>query len=155
MKFNTKFATPVKGSPNSFENKNAYIPTRAFESNDPKEGRTILFETVVVSTPVLASARLNQPDGDGSKKRLLTKDEVDELNGLLNSLHIHDTIAPKSSLVTADSGTQTPIEKKQDMITQSEKVAPNLGRCSSNVFDKKSKAFVEVKRSARLAVPQR
>jgi hypothetical protein len=153
MKFNTKFTTPVKDSPNSFENKNAYIPDEAFVSDDSKEGRTILFETIVVSTPVLASARLNQNDGDGSKKRLLTKDEVDELNGLLNSLHIHDKTVPKSSLATADSGTQTPI--KQELIGRAEKVAPNLGRCSSTVFDKKSKSVVEVKRSARLAVQQR
>jgi hypothetical protein len=153
MKFNTKLATSVKDSPNSFENKNTYIPDEAFVSNDSKEGRTILFETVVVSTPVLASARLNQPDGDGSKKRLLTMDEVDELNGLLNSLHIHDKIVPKSSLVTADSGTRTPI--KRDMVARAKKVAPNLGRCSSTVFDEKSKSVVEVKRSARLAVQQR
>ena len=97
MIFNTKTMTPMQGSPNSFVRPNDYIPGNSSSSGQESKanaGRQICYETILVSTPVLVSARLN-PKDPSPTKRVLTKSDVDELNQMLNSLCVgHDKAEP-------------------------------------------------------------
>lgn len=171
MKINTKTATPIKNSPHSFQNDNKFIPAAALfhdeddNNNNSKMGRTILFETVVVSTPVLASSRLNQPESD-DKKRLLTKNEVDELNSMLNSLYLDSTTPTKKATIplkVVEEEEKVVIHKREKesssslssaALSSSSASSNVLGRCSLAVYDDKTKVLVEVSRSARLAFKQ-
>lgn len=167
MKINTKTATPIKDSPHSFQNENTFIPATKFnndgggDDDDDDKGRTILFHTVVVSTPVLASARLlNQPDeAADKKKRFLTKNEVDELNGMLNSLYLDTAPISTSAKETKATTTTSVVVHKEEKvaITKDDVESPSttfLGRCSLVLYDAKTNDFIQVLRSARLAFRQ-
>jgi hypothetical protein len=176
MKINTKTTPPVKGSPHSFQNDNRFIPATAFEEGNSKgEGRAIFYESVVVSTPVLASARLHSPESCKNKS-VLTKIDVDELNSKLNSLYIGSPTSTTKETTTeiskkeAPSAKCTPIQKKEE-VQKDQKVQKfreeeepvvivkevqtclfSLGRISLTVYDCKTNGFIEVLRSARLAL---
>lgn len=180
MKINTKTATPIWGSPHSYQNENKFIPASAYDDQRQGEGRTVRFETVIVSTPVLASARLHSPENSScqANKRVLTKDDVNELNSRLNSLYLGSptksstnvskatiTTSPcKSTPVKREEKTVVKKEPKEHKVVVEEKVAVrpkrenvslfSLGRYSLTIYDFKTNGFIEVLRSARLALKQ-
>ena len=148
MKINTKTATPVKGSPNSFVNDNKAIPASRLQDKPNDQGREILYETFLVTTPVLASARLNPPQ-DGSPKRFLAKSEVDELNDMLNSLYIGSPSPSSPATKKEDPATVKKEIKAEAGETKEQDDEQTLGRCESSVYDPKSESLMTVLRSVR------
>jgi len=173
MKINTKTASPIQGSPNSFLNENKCIPTSRLQEDDEQPsgdvlGREILYETVVVSTPVLASARINNNNNNNTNdtdspeavepKRLLSKSDLDELNEKLQSLYIGSPAMVKAE--TPEKPTmkvvkeETTIKKvifKEETKDDYDDAEP-LGRFEKSIFDTKSKTSKVVFRSVRLLV---
>ena len=99
----------MQGSPNSFVRPNDYIPgnsSRSGQESKANEGRQICYETILVSTPVLVSARLN-PKDPSPTKRVLTKSDVDELNQMLNSLYVgNDQDEPVATTKQVEASTR-------------------------------------------------
>lgn len=130
----------------------------------PSCGRTILYETVVVSTPILASARIQnngshhhlttttdaERDSATATKRLLTKDEVDALNTMLNSLYLDNrrrlSESVKKAIVVAKKEEVPALASPASLSTTT-----FLGRCRLAIYSAKTNDFIEVWRSARLA----
>jgi hypothetical protein len=91
MKIDTRKITAArKAFPHSIQTRNKYIPQASYEksktnagSND--NGREILYETVIVAVPVLASVRLQRT------KRLLNKAELDKLTQKLDKFYVAST----------------------------------------------------------------
>jgi len=155
MKINTKTATSV--SPHSFETPNKYIPDGAAKSSNG-QGREVLYETVVVSTPVFASARIHENQASSGQKRLLASDDVDALNDMLEKLYIGSSPASKTTTTT----TTPPIKKEAVVKEEDECKNENdeqqeasssffLGRMFQSIYSAKTETHVVVKRSARLA----
>jgi len=143
MKFNTKSLTPTTKD-YSFTNDNTFIPTKRQQADHGDGGREILYETVVVSTPVLASARVfNDETPDKKKKRLLSKNDVDELNDMLGSLYLG--AAPSSAATIKKEGAPQVHAKsvQQEETKQEADESSNLGRREMTFCDSK------VLRSAR------
>lgn len=165
MIFNTKTATPVQGSSNSFVNPNKYIPSNRSgtdKDSNSTEGRQIYFETILVSTPVLVSARLN-PKDPSPTKRALTKSDVDDLNYMLHSLCIgNDKVKPVATTKLTGPLSGSGVAKRAVSFTEGTKhddedVESNidtnkggLGRYQEHVFDVKSQTTKFVLRSHRL-----
>ena len=135
---------------NSFLTPNNFIP--ASRSKDQagaaREGRDIYYKTVLVATPVLASARLNPTDG--SPKRLLTQSDLDEVTDLISDLYIGGGSAPNNN---RDSG--VPIEEEvkkeaEDGDNNADGEEEALGRFEQSIYDAKSKTSKTVLRSVRL-----
>ena len=141
MKFDTKQATPVKDSPHSFVSPNKYIPESKAD-DESGLGRTKLYEVVLVASPELKSARIQ--GNTSESKRVLNKDGVDELNDILNKLHLDDS--PKSVLAPKSIAT-----KKKQVVNKPKSVSfdDGFGRKESKVYSRMG--WVTVKRSARLA----
>jgi len=148
MKFDTKKnSTPFAASPeHCFLQDNPYVPSDEESSPLDNLGRQVLYEPSIFYTPIYASQRIfDQPD---RKKRLLTKDSMDELNQQLEALFIGESFDSGTSQATPkevgkksfDSET-TPKEEEED--------EPSLGRCS--VPYRGRKGMVTVTRSRRLA----
>jgi hypothetical protein len=168
MIFNTKTITPMQTSSNSFFSPNKYIPSNRRDSDkdsNNSEGRQIYYETTLVSTPVLVSARLN-PKDPSPTKRLLTKSDVDDLNHMLLSLCVSsDKVKPvattKSTGPLSGSGSNR-VAKREVSFTEETKqddkyVNSNndtskggLGRYEERVYDAKSQTTKVVLRSYRL-----
>jgi len=138
MFFNTKTSKQI--SPNSYRNDNKFIPISRSTEEGEQEGRQVYYETIVVTTPVLASTRIHDSE---SPKRLLNKSQVDELNDLLNSLYLGDSSA------TTPTKKEGPPVKSQDHETNSDDQVV-LGRREQSIFDAKTKSHRTVWRSARL-----
>lgn len=176
MIFNTKTATSVQDYFHFFVNNNKFIPANTStiankedktedENVEQQEGRTILYETFVVSTPVLASARIHQLEKDSAKndKRLLDKSDVDELNKLLNSLYLdknnnknnNNNNNTQSKTSDGDVKLKEVISKTEPESTTTTTTSHPLGRCHLAVYSDKTKGFVGAVRSSRLAfIPQ-
>jgi len=172
MQFNNKTASPIKGSPNSYLNENKYIPASR-SHNEPdscdNQGRGIFYETVLVVTPVLVSARLN-PD-NGSPKRLLTSSDLDEVNDMFSALYLggggegstatinHNALDEVNGMFSAlylGGEGSTPTSKHNAPTTESkvqedQQCDDHLGRCEQTIYDMKSKSTKVVLRSRRLA----
>ena len=161
MKFNTKTATPFnKQSPNSFIHDNTFIPAdRQHDSNMNNdnydgEGRSILFETVIVSTPVLVSTRVSDHDVTGSPPRraLLASPQVDDLSDMLHALTIGGSPTARATFnVGATPPLTTPHRIKQDVVVPSlvNSSSSLLGRCEVSVSNCKTQLPQTVLRSAR------
>ena len=174
MKFNNKNASAFPhGSTNSFLTPNKYIP--ASRSHDEpascdQQGRGIFYETVLVVTPVLASARLN-PD-NGSPKRLLTSSDLDEVNDMFSALYLgggeeegstptinHNALDEVndmfSTLYLGGEGSTPTINhnapKTESKVQEDQQCDDHLGRCEQTIYDMKSKSTKVVLRSRRLA----
>jgi len=102
----------------------------------------VYYETIVVTTPILASTRIHESE---SPKRLLEKSQVDELNDLLSSLYLGSSGTTPATTPTKESSTlrDEPEETKEDD-------DECLGRREQRMFDAKTKSSKTVLRSARL-----
>ena len=158
MKLNTKTATPFnKQSPNSFIHDNTFIPAdRQHDSNMNNdnydgEGRSILYETVIVSTPVLVSTRAADHDvtGSPSRRALLASPQVDDLSDMLHALTIGGS--PATFTVGATPPLTTPHRSKQEAFGPSlvNSSSSLLGRCEVSVSNCKTQLPQTVLRSAR------
>jgi hypothetical protein len=161
MKINTKdkkTTTPLKKKQysHSYYHDNKFIPGASVDDLDdsledePQVGRVVRYETILVTTPVLTSARTQKktksgssiPSSKGNTKRL-SKNEVEELSSRLSALYIRDTVDGAHPPKRVSSGTS---EMKKP-----EPPATFLGRCSLVIYNSATQGFVEVIRSARLA----
>ena len=160
MKLNTKTATPFnKQSPNSFIHDNTFIPAdrqhdgNMNNDNYDGEGRSILFETVIVSTPVLVSTRVSDHDVTGSPPRraLLASPQVDDLSDMLHALTICGSPVARAINVGATPPLTTPHRIKQDVVVPSlvNSSSSLLGRCEVSVSNCKTQRPQTVLRSAR------
>jgi hypothetical protein len=159
MKLNTKTATPFnKNSPNSFIHDNAFIPAnRQHDGNNNNdndhEGRTILFETVIVSTPVLVSSRAANHDVTGSPPRraLLASSQVDDLSDMLHTLSIAGSPAARAAVNVG--ATPRLIKQEVDVVPTAaafvKSSSSQLGRCEVSVSNCKTQLPQTVLRSAR------
>lgn len=155
MKINTKdikTTIPLKKNQytHSYYHENKFIPDASVgdwdesEDDEPEVGRIVRYETILVTTPILTSARTQKKGNSsssvasskGSPKRL-SKDEVDELSSRLSAMYIRDTVKHVSGSKSES--------KKPDL------PATFLGRCSLVIYNSATQGFVEVIRSARLA----
>ena len=138
MKFNTtKAASFNKNSPNSLLNDNKFIPEdhKQDDNNNNDEGRTLFYETILVATPVLASARVadhtktTSTTTSPSRRALLVSSQVDELGDLLDSLRIG-----RSSGGPAISPTAVP-QRVLSAVVQPNVVVDvrPLGRCATKI----------------------
>jgi hypothetical protein len=175
MKFQPSKAsvTPIQGYSNAYYCDNKYIPSTSVldlevpthnnnEENEEKDsevhdndddcnGRVLRYETVTITSPVLASARLVQR----TTKRYVTDNDVNELNDKLQSLLLNTRNDEKE-----DDDDDTNINHRSDKkhlplvveLTQREQATTTyFGRCSLVVYNSMTHSFVEVIRSARLA----
>ena len=157
MKINTKHkhsTTPIKKCSHSYYHANQYIPNASIRDLDEDQevdsrGRIIRYETILITTPVLTSARTeNRNDVVSKKAKRLNKDDVEALTSKLNSLYIRDQkYYCKSKKKTGDESDR----KNQQESAPSTDISTFLGRCSLVIYNSATKGFIEVIRSARLA----
>jgi hypothetical protein len=170
MKSDTRNVTPIsKDRPYSFETPNRYILEASERcDSDSTEGRKILYETVVVATPVLASARIHELQQEEQKNcRFLDRSQVDELNAMLHSLYISTpttTTTPSSSGSSGESAACSLEENEVASTDDHESTVKNapveeevqhkheLSRRTVSWYSRKAKAHVTVTRSIRVAV---
>lgn len=143
MKFDTKKATPVnKDSPHSYISPNKFIP-ESKDDNTSGLGRKQFYEVFLVATPELKSTRIQ--DNTSESKRVVNEDGLDQLNELLNKLHLDDS--PKFVVTPKSVST----EKKHAIQPKHVSFDDGFGRKESRAYSFKSGRVVTVKRSARLA----
>ena len=119
MKLDTRSRTSIETSPNVFLVKNPACPNE-FRRGTPSDGlgRERLYNTVVVTTPVLASNRIHtNQTNSGVKKRLYSEDEMTDLVNQFTSLTVakaqrsEETTSVPSDNVTPLKDCNTTTEK--------------------------------------------
>jgi hypothetical protein len=192
MKFQTSktSVTPIQGYSNAYYSHNKYIPSSSVhdlehddEVNEEKDdeihdndddddddeecnGRVLRYDTVTITSPVLASARLvHRPSS--KHNRYVTDNDVNELNDKLQSLLLNTRNDEKEEEDDNNDDTKckqyrgskwqhnnmmTNRNVPQVELTQREQSTTTyFGRCSLVVYNSMTQNFVEVVRSARLA----
>jgi hypothetical protein len=161
MKINTKECTPIKGTPdwvmvhpNKFIESGATVFAPAAESTDEVCGRESKYLPYVIYTPVMTSKRLD------SHSRLLSHDDIDELNQKLENLLMdkginEDKSKPKEKDEESkdEHEQQYPVSKEYDATSEEVAVvglSSVVGRFQKVVFSYKSNTASKVSRSVRL-----
>lgn len=88
MKYSTRSAKLVKGSPGVYINKNDALSDEMLQEKTNEGGRELLYQTVVFSTPVLASKRIHENQVSTGKKLLFDEDDVSFITNGLKSISI-------------------------------------------------------------------
>jgi hypothetical protein len=160
MKINTKKCTPIKGTPdsvmvhpNKYIDNGATVLPPAAESTDEVCGRERKYLPNIIYTPVMTSKRLD------SHHRLLSYDDIDELNQKLENLFMDEGSNKKKSQPkekeeeSKDEHANNPVSKKDESTSEEATVAkPSSleGRFQKAVFSYKSNTSSKVSRSGRL-----
>jgi hypothetical protein len=161
MKINTKKCTPIKGTPDSvmvhpnkyIDNGATVLPLAAAADESTDEiscGRECKHLPTIIYTPVMTSKRLD------SYHRLLSHDDIDELNQKLGNLFVNEHGSnEEKSQQSKDEHKKYPAVSKKDEASTSGKatvVEPSslLGRFQKVVFSYKSNTASKVSRSERL-----
>ena len=158
MKIDTRKCTPIKGSPDSvMVHPNKFLldgdGSKLLPPTADHEGRERKYIPTITYTPVLTSTRLE------SRQRLISYDDIQELNKKLEDLFLSD---PKNDRSTEDESTTKDNTSSKEKTSKSEKGDDRdekketveesfLGRFYKSVFSYRTNKSYEVTRSARLA----
>ena len=168
MKHNAKATAKSIGSSSAFC-ANPYIPTSIVQSGNggiaSSQGRHVRFETTIIQSPVLRSARSR------NTSHALTEDDLGSINSMMSSLQIRGGTSPdlgsltdKMSKLRVRGNTVTTKSKTAHLPTNNTNSTSSIaltmaptpppspavdGRYDALVFSPKKKMQVPVKRSAR------
>ncbi len=178
MKFQSSKVTaaPIQGYSNTYYLENKYIPAASvrdlddnddtneekdneYNSNDGHNGRTLRYDTITMTSPVLSSARLVKR----TSKRYISNNDVHELNEKLQALLLstrHDDENEDDDNDDNDANLKTLGGKKPtksnipvvELTKRDQATTTYFGRCSLMVYNSVTNNFVQVVRSARLSL---